>query len=94
MDSLPKEFECGIYFGWASVEDGPLHKMVMSVGWNPFYNNTKKTMVRYSRKLLYHRMKCLVIMVLASPPCPPNDRDDVNTLKMLTLEKYSLSNFI
>ena len=45
MESLPKEFECGIYFGWASVDDGPVYKMVASVGWNPFYKNEKKTMV-------------------------------------------------
>lgn len=36
--------ETGIYFGWAQVDNGPVHRMVMSVGWNPFYNNTEKTM--------------------------------------------------
>ncbi|KAK2153039.1 hypothetical protein LSH36_310g03029 [Paralvinella palmiformis] len=30
VESLPKEFECGIYFGWASVDDGPVYKMVAS----------------------------------------------------------------
>jgi len=45
VDKLPVEFECGIYCGWASVDNGPVYKMVMSVGFNPFYNNTKKTMV-------------------------------------------------
>ena len=55
VDSLPKEFECGIYFGWASVDDGPVYKMVASVGWNPFYKNKKKTMVSMSpsSQLLY-----------------------------------------
>jgi len=42
---LPEGFECGIYCGWASVDNGPVYKMVMSVGFNPFYDNTKKTMV-------------------------------------------------
>jgi len=45
VEKLPSEFECGIYYGWASVNCGPVYKMVMSVGFNPFYNNTKKTMV-------------------------------------------------
>ncbi len=45
VEQLPKDFPCGIYFGWANVDDGPIHKMVMSVGWNPFYKNTKRTMV-------------------------------------------------
>jgi len=46
VEKLPAEFECGIYCGWASVDNGPVYKMVMSVGFNPFYSNTKKTMVR------------------------------------------------
>ena len=40
----------GIYFGWAAVakEDprdvgGGPHRMVMSIGWNPFFDNAKKT---------------------------------------------------
>jgi riboflavin kinase len=34
----------GIYFGWASVGASPVaHKMVMSIGWNPFYKNERKT---------------------------------------------------
>ena len=44
VEELPAEFECGVYFGWAMVAAGAVHQMVMSVGWNPFYKNTKKTM--------------------------------------------------
>ena len=30
----------GIYLGWASVgTDAAVHKMVMSIGWNPYYKN-------------------------------------------------------
>lgn len=34
----------GIYAGWASVQgvEG-VHKMVMSIGWNPYFNNKEKT---------------------------------------------------
>jgi riboflavin kinase len=37
--------DTGVYFGWASVgRDASVHKMVMSIGWNPFFKNEKKTM--------------------------------------------------
>lgn len=46
LDSLGERadaMDSGIYFGWATVDgDGP-YKMVMSVGWNPFYKNKHKT---------------------------------------------------
>ena len=45
VEKLPADFVCGVYYGWASVDSGPVYKMVMSVGYNPFYNNTKKTVV-------------------------------------------------
>lgn len=44
VEGLPEAFECGVYYGWALVDNGPVYEMVMSVGWNPFYKNTKKTM--------------------------------------------------
>jgi len=44
-DALPAYFECGVYFGWASVNGGAVYPMVMSIGFNEFFNNTKKTMV-------------------------------------------------
>lgn len=34
---------CGIYHGFAQVGDGPVLKMVTSVGRNPFYGNSAKT---------------------------------------------------
>uniref|UniRef100_A0A1E1WZS3 Riboflavin kinase n=1 Tax=Amblyomma aureolatum TaxID=187763 RepID=A0A1E1WZS3_9ACAR len=44
VTKTPAELECGVYYGWASVNDGPVNKMVMSVGWNPYYKNEKKSM--------------------------------------------------
>ena len=44
VDCLPAELKTGIYCGFAQVDSGPVHKMVMSIGWNPFYNNEKKAM--------------------------------------------------
>lgn len=40
--NLPDDLKTGIYYGWASV-DGDIHKMVASIGWNPFYKNEKKS---------------------------------------------------
>ncbi|KAA0152903.1 hypothetical protein FNF29_03427 [Cafeteria roenbergensis] len=39
VDSL----ESGVYFGWAALSGKGPFKMVMSVGWNPYYKNSKKT---------------------------------------------------
>ena len=34
----------GVYFGYAMIEnDSTVYKMCMSIGWNPYYNNEKKT---------------------------------------------------
>ena len=44
IDELPQELVGGIYFGFAQVDHGPVHDMVMSIGWNPFYSNEKRAM--------------------------------------------------
>lgn len=44
IEHLPEDTPCGVYYGWASVADGEVHKMVMSIGWNPFFKNKKKSM--------------------------------------------------
>jgi len=44
VEELPEDIKTGIYFGFASVEKGEVHKMVMSIGLNPFYGNRKKSM--------------------------------------------------
>lgn len=44
VEHLPADISTGIYYGWASVDNGPVHKMVMSIGWNPYYKNTVKSM--------------------------------------------------
>jgi hypothetical protein len=45
VDTLPSDMETGIYYGYAKVDGGPVYKMVMSIGWNPYYKNVKKSMV-------------------------------------------------
>ncbi|KAJ8930535.1 hypothetical protein NQ314_016648 [Rhamnusium bicolor] len=42
VNKLPAIIQTGIYYGYASVDKGDVYKMVMSIGWNPFYKNLKK----------------------------------------------------
>ncbi|KAL3289066.1 hypothetical protein HHI36_003508 [Cryptolaemus montrouzieri] len=44
VNNLPAAVNTGAYYGFAKVDNGPVYKMVMSVGWNPFYKNEKKSM--------------------------------------------------
>ena len=53
VDALPREIETGIYFGFASIESGPIYRMVMSIGWNPYYKNVKKSMVMFEISRFY-----------------------------------------
>eukprot|EP00871_Galdieria_phlegrea_P004209 jgi/Galph1/478/GphlegSOOS_G5165.1 len=41
---LLESLECGIYFGWATLNRvPPVYKAVISIGWNPVFNNTEKS---------------------------------------------------
>lgn len=44
VENLPADISTGIYYGWACLGNGDIYKMVMSIGWNPYYKNTKKSM--------------------------------------------------
>ncbi|GKV30920.1 hypothetical protein SLEP1_g39687 [Rubroshorea leprosula] len=41
--SVLSEHPSGVYFGWAGLSRRGVYKMVMSIGWNPFFNNAEKT---------------------------------------------------
>ena len=44
-NKLPTTLDAGIYLGWAKLdgESDRVEKAVVSIGWNPFYKNTKKS---------------------------------------------------
>ena len=44
VNELPQEINTGVYYDWARVDNGPVHKMVMSIGWNLYFRNVKKSM--------------------------------------------------
>ncbi|KAH8857968.1 Riboflavin kinase [Schistosoma japonicum] len=46
VDQIPDSVKNGIYFGWAKLNNTPVYKMVMSIGWNPYFKNAKRSMVR------------------------------------------------
>lgn len=59
VKNLPEDLSAGIYFGWANVDNGDVHKAVLSIGWNPFYDNKEKSMV------------CICFIDLMVPKCMP-----------------------
>lgn len=40
---LLTEHPSGVYFGWAGLSDRGIYKMAMSIGWNPYFGNSEKT---------------------------------------------------
>uniref|UniRef100_A0A2K5RTP4 Riboflavin kinase n=1 Tax=Cebus imitator TaxID=2715852 RepID=A0A2K5RTP4_CEBIM len=48
VDNLPANISTVIYYGWASVGSGDVHKMVVSIGWNLYYENIKKSMEKHT----------------------------------------------
>lgn len=44
VNSVPQELNTGVYYGFAQVEGDIVRKMVMSIGWNPFFKNKQKSM--------------------------------------------------
>ncbi|KAJ2955379.1 hypothetical protein NQZ79_g8611 [Umbelopsis isabellina] len=45
LDTLCSAFDTGVYYGWTSIEadKSTIYPMVMSLGWNPYYNNEKRS---------------------------------------------------
>ena len=47
VSGLPSDVTTGIYYGWAKLEkESEIRKAVVSIGWNPYYKNVKKSVVR------------------------------------------------
>jgi riboflavin kinase len=47
LDTLCSAFDTGVYYGWTCIEadKSTVYPMVMSLGWNPYYNNEKRSAV-------------------------------------------------
>jgi len=59
VDQLPEELTKGIYFGWAQVDQSPIYKCCLSLGWNPYFGNIVKSMVCVYSWLLYLYRSCM-----------------------------------
>ncbi|KAG4306462.1 hypothetical protein PORY_000450 [Pneumocystis oryctolagi] len=78
-ENIPKFFsktESGIYYGWGRVDiddenDNDIYPMVMSIGWNPYYNNEKRSVeVHFIHKFtnnFYNKEIRLIIMGFIRP---------------------------
>uniref|UniRef100_A0AC35UGN1 Riboflavin kinase n=1 Tax=Rhabditophanes sp. KR3021 TaxID=114890 RepID=A0AC35UGN1_9BILA len=44
VELLPKDLETGVYCGLAKVNDGEMYPMVMSLGFNPHFQNQERTL--------------------------------------------------
>lgn len=44
FEDILSEHTSGVYFGWAGLPTRGIYKMVMSIGWNPYFDNTEKTL--------------------------------------------------
>uniref|UniRef100_A0A5K4E9X2 riboflavin kinase n=1 Tax=Schistosoma mansoni TaxID=6183 RepID=A0A5K4E9X2_SCHMA len=51
VSEIPDSTKNGIYFGWAKLSNTPVYKMVMSIGWNPYFKNIKRSVVGESFSL-------------------------------------------
>ena len=78
--NLPEDLANGVYYGFASVSGGPVYAMVMSVGWNPTYNNEKRSMVS---ECVYVRSKCTQSAPLIRYMCLHVLHTDVVTEKVM-----------
>ncbi|KAG0170820.1 riboflavin kinase [Apophysomyces sp. BC1034] len=45
LEAMASDFETGVYYGWAQIgqSNSQVYPMVMSLGWNPYYNNEKRS---------------------------------------------------
>ena len=72
VESLPAEMNQGIYYCWARVSGDVTRKAVMSVGWNPFYKNTKRSAevhIMHEFADDFYGSMMDVLVVVAPPAC-------------------------
>ncbi|XP_044744215.1 riboflavin kinase [Coccinella septempunctata] len=86
VNNLPEEMETGVYYGFSQVDDGPVYKMVMSIGWNPYYKNEKKSMETHIlhkfEEDFYGRLLKVVVLDYVRPEMNFNSLDDlIDTIK-------------
>ncbi|XP_039217266.1 riboflavin kinase [Crotalus tigris] len=71
VDSFPSDICTGIYYGWGCVGNGDVHKVVLSIGWNPYYKNVKKSVethiIHTFKKDFYGEILSIIIVGYIRP---------------------------
>ena len=63
VGEVGSELKCGVYFGWCSLL-GAVHQAVVSVGWNPHFDNKLKTIEVHLLSELNDFYGCTIIVAL------------------------------
>ncbi|KYQ91319.1 hypothetical protein DLAC_08265 [Tieghemostelium lacteum] len=79
-----REIPVGVYYGFANVEglnNDKVYPMAMSIGWNPFYKNTKKTIEvhlieKFDRDFYGKELKAIALGYIR-PMCTFNSLDEL-----------------
>uniref|UniRef100_A0A3P8W8N0 riboflavin kinase n=1 Tax=Cynoglossus semilaevis TaxID=244447 RepID=A0A3P8W8N0_CYNSE len=95
VDNLPANINTGICYGWACVGNGDVHRMVMSIGWNPYYKNTKKSMLSCRGITFEDFYGEILSVVMVGYICPERTFNSLGTLHYfkLPLQKFQTSDF-
>uniref|UniRef100_G3UIW5 riboflavin kinase n=1 Tax=Loxodonta africana TaxID=9785 RepID=G3UIW5_LOXAF len=82
VDNLPADVSTGIYYGWFSVGSGDVHKVAVSTGWNPYFNNRKTsgdTHIMHTFKKEDYRGEILNVAIVGYPR-PEKNFDSLESL--------------
>ncbi|EGG14861.1 riboflavin kinase [Cavenderia fasciculata] len=83
-ESILNDIPIGVYYGWANVHgvnDNKIYKMAMSIGWNPFYKNTKKTIEihlinKFEQDFYGHQLNAIAVGFIR-PMCDFSSLDEL-----------------
>ena len=84
-NKVPESLNAGIYLGWARLngDSDMVEKAVVSVGWNPFYGNSKKSVethiIKFYDSDFYGQWMKLIICGYIRPELNFNSLDDLVT---------------
>ncbi|EPZ33439.1 Riboflavin kinase, bacterial/eukaryotic domain-containing protein [Rozella allomycis CSF55] len=91
----------GVYYGWAMViglnDESKVYPMVMSVGWNPFYKNEKKSaevhiIHKFDRDFYGHEIRIAVCGYIREEKNYPNLKDLIDDINVdIEVAKKSLA---
>jgi riboflavin kinase len=54
-DMICSELKTGVYYGWVQIGEvaSQVYPMVMSIGWNPYYKNERRSAVSVRQRRYY-----------------------------------------